>query len=340
MNETALVLGANGRFGRVVTQAFAAAGWKVIAQARRALADDHGGRVSHLAAPLTEPAAIVAGARAATVVINAMNPLYTRWDTEALPLNAAAIAIARALGATLMLPGNVYNYGSPMPALIDERTPQRPSNRKGEIRFQMEAAMRAADLRSIVVRAGDFFGGPGTGSWMDQAVVKDLARGRITYPGPRQLEHAWAYLPDLAGTFVLLAQARARLAPHEAFLFPGHTLTGEELIAGITRAAHRSGLLAANRAPSVHGLPWGLVRIAGLLNPMLRELARMSYLWRQPHRLADTRLAALIGAIPHTTLDAALEATLAELKLVPPLPRTLVRADAAGTGAPGVAVTR
>jgi len=41
-----------------------------------------------------------------------------------------------------MLPGNVYNYGLPMPAVIDEHTPQRPTNRKGAIRLQMEAAAR------------------------------------------------------------------------------------------------------------------------------------------------------------------------------------------------------
>ena len=51
---------------------------------------------------------------------------------------------------------------------------------------------------------------------------------------------------------------------------------------------------------------------------MLRELARMSYLWREPHRLVDIRLGKLIETIPHTPLEQALDATLAELQLAPP----------------------
>jgi len=318
MNETVLILGANGRFGRVAARAFADAGWNVVAQARKPLLDAVHPRIGHLGVAVTDRDAVVAGAAGASVVVQAMNPLYTNWDAEALPLNAAAIAIACSLNATLMLPGNVYNFGSPMPAELTERTPDRPTNRKGEIRCQMEAAIRAGTPRSIVVRAGDFFGGPGIGSWMDQAIIKDLAKGRITYPGPRNLEHAWAFLPDLARTFVLLAQARDRLALHESFHFPGHTLSGDELVAGITRAARRRGLLPMNGQPVVKGMPWTLVWMAGLFNPLLREVAKMSYLWREPHRLTGAKLRAAIGAIPCTPLDEALDTTLAELNFCVP----------------------
>jgi nucleoside-diphosphate-sugar epimerase len=318
MSERVLVLGANGRFGRIVARAFADAGWNVVAQARKPLVDPAHPRIKSLGVAVTDRDAVVAAAAGASVVVHAMNPLYTNWDAEALPLNAAAIAIARSLNASLMLPGNVYNFGSPMPAELTDRTPERPTNRKGEIRCQMEAAMRAGAPRSIVVRAGDFFGGPGAGSWMDQAIVKDLAKGRITYPGPRNLEHAWAFLPDLARTFVLLAEARGRLGPHDSFHFPGHTLTGDELVAAIIRAVRRRGLLPTSGQPVVKGMPWALIRMAGLFNPLLRELAKMSYLWREPHRLAGAKLKAAIGTIPCTPLDEALDATLAELHFTMP----------------------
>jgi nucleoside-diphosphate-sugar epimerase len=199
---------------------------------------------------------------------------------------------------------------------LTEQTPEHPTNRKGEIRFEMEAAIRAGAPRSIIVRAGDFFGGPGTGSWFDLAVVKDLGRGKITYPGPLDVLHAWAYLPDLARTFVLLAQARGELSAHQSFHFPGYAVRGEELVAAITRAAHRRGVLAEGRVAAVKGMPWTLVRIAGVFNPMLRELARMSYLWRQPHRLVGTKLESVIRKIPMTPLDNALEDALAQLPIL------------------------
>jgi nucleoside-diphosphate-sugar epimerase len=312
MTDNVLVLGANGRLGRCAARAFADAGWQVLAQACRPLADADP-RLRAVALPATDTAALAQAAAGATVVVNAMNPLYTDWDRDALPLNAAAIAVARALDATLMFPGNVYNFGARMPARLAEDTPQRPTTRKGELRCAMEAAIRAEAPRSIVVRAGDFFGGPGTGSWFDQAIVKDLARGKIVYPGPRDRPHAWACLPDLAATFVRLAQVRAQLAAHETFHFPGHTATGEQLVQAIVAAARRAGLLAPGAQPRVAGMPWPLLRVAGLFNPMLRELARMSYLWFVPHELEGDKLVRAIGAVPVTPLDMALDRTLAEL---------------------------
>lgn len=311
--QTVLILGANGRFGRAAQRAFADAGWRVLAQARRPLVDAVDARVSHLQADIAQPAAVAAAALGADVVVNAMSPLYTRWEAEALELNEAAVRVAAELGATLMLPGNVYNYGRWMPPTIDADTPERPSTRKGEIRCRMEARMREGCARSIVIRAGDFFGGAGAGTWMDLMIARDLRSGRVVYPGPWDLPHAWAYVPDLARTFVLVAQRRDVLEPHAALLFPGHTLTGEQLIGAITQAAWRLGLLPEGVEPTVRRLPWGVIGVAGLLIPMLREIWRMRYLWRVPHALDGADLERLIGVIPSTPLADAMFATLSTL---------------------------
>jgi hypothetical protein len=61
------------------------------------------------------------------------------------------------------------------------------------------------------------------------------------------------------------------------------------------------------------GLPWGLLRAGGLVVPMWRELAEMRYLWDVPHRLSGDRLASLLGSIPATPLEQALEETLTNL---------------------------
>jgi len=70
----------------------------VLAQAHRPLADAATG-AQHIALPLADTAAIAQPAAGATLVVNAMNPPYTDWNREALPLDA--VAIARALDATL-----------------------------------------------------------------------------------------------------------------------------------------------------------------------------------------------------------------------------------------------
>ena len=319
MSERVLILGANGRLGRTLVTAFAEAGWTVFAQARRPLAFPVVGDVRTVLTGVTDTDRLAAEVQGASVVVHAMNANYTRWTTEALPLAHAAIAVTRKLDATMIFAGNVYNFGSTMPAVLRENALHRPSTRKGLVRTQTETLLRdeaASGLRSIVIRAGDFYGGSGVGSWMDLIVAKDLAKGKIVYPGPLHLSHAWAYLPDLARAFVAVAEARERCAPFETLHFTGNTLTGEQMIAALTDTARRAGLLAPNQAPRVGKLPWWALRAGAWAVPMWRELLEMRYLWDEAHALNESRLAGLLGQVPRTPLDTALDRTLADLGLV------------------------
>jgi nucleoside-diphosphate-sugar epimerase len=306
-----LVLGANGRFGLAAAKAFAAAGWRVLAHVRRDAVAGMPAGVDLVRAPLDAIGAALAVLPTPSVVVHGVNPIYTRWDEEALPAARAAMDLAERLGARFMLPGNVYNYGQGMPALLDEATPQRPTTAKGRIRAEMEAELErranAGRLHATVVTAGDFFG-EGSGSWLDQAIVKPIAKGRLDYPGDPALVHTWAYLPDLARAFVALAEAPAT-TPFERFTFAGHSVAGDEFLAAIERAA-----TALGRAPAKawrHGtMPWPIIRVGGVFVPMWRELARMSYLWRVPHALSGRRLAARCPGLEATPLDMTMRASL------------------------------
>jgi nucleoside-diphosphate-sugar epimerase len=309
----ALVLGANGRLGAAAVQAFAAAGWTVRAQARRPPAALPSG-ATHLAIDVVDSAGLAAAAAGARVVVHGLNPLYTQWPTEAMPLFHHGLAVAERLHATFMLPGNVYNFGEQMPPLLSERTPQRPSTHKGRIRVDMESELRARaqqGLRSVVIRAGDFFGG-GSGSWLDLVITKSLPQGKLVYPGPLNLAHAWAYLPDLARAFVAAASRADDLPAFADLPFAGHTLTGAELLAAIGRAAASLGL-APSSGFKHGGMPWAVLKLGGLVVPMWREIAQMSYLWHVPHALDGTALARALGALPATPLDVAMRDTLLAL---------------------------
>lgn len=316
--QQVLILGANGRLGRELVTAFADAGWSVKAQARRPLEFAVAGDVQTLLTGVGDTRRLASEAAGSDVVIHAMNADYTRWDTDALPLAESAIALARQLRATLIFAGNVYNFGSRMPAVLRENALHRPGTRKGLIRLRTETRMRdevANGLQSIVIRAGDFYGGAAPGSWMDQAIAKDLAKGKIVYPGPTHLPHAWAYLPDLARTFVAVAEARARCAPFENLHFAGNALTGRQLIDALSDAAKRAGVVAPGAAIRVGSLPWWALRLGAWAMPMWRELLEMKYLWDEAHALDQSRLVALLGQVPSTPLDIAMDRTLVGLGL-------------------------
>lgn len=161
-------------------------------------------------------------------------------------------------------------------------------------------------MRATVLRAGDFFGA-GTGSWFDLVIAKGIGSGKLVYPGPLDLVHPWAYLPDLAQAFVAAAQAEG-LPSFANLHFAGHTLTGHEFLAVLEKTATALGI-ARPASFKRGGMPWGLIRAGGLVIPIWRELAEMAYLWREPHALDGSSMATLEMPAA-TSIDAALRASL------------------------------
>ena len=307
-----LVLGANGRFGLAAVQAFAAAGWDVLAQVRRAPAAAMPANVRCIAVPVTDVDAIVALAAGAQVVVHALNPHYTRWSAEVMPLGRLGMEIAERLGARFALPGNVYNYGAAMPPLLAADTPQWASTRKGRLRVELEAEMRrrAPRLRSVILRAGDYFGS-GEGNWFDLQIAKGAARGRLSYPGATGLAHAWAYVPDMARALVGLCE-HAALPDFADIPFAGNTLTGSALMDAIERAARELGAGGARPFRRAE-VPWWLMRLLSPVAPLLRELVEMRYLWDTPHALDDAALRRWLPAFAPTPLPEAMRASVQAL---------------------------
>lgn len=319
-NPVVLVLGANGRFGTAAVAAFDAAGWTVLAQARRApTALPH--RAQHLPIALEDTEALVAAAAGACVVVHAINPPYTDWARWQLPLARKGMDAAERLGALFMLPGNVYGYGEGMPSELREDTPARPTTEKGRLRVELEdevAGRTSAErLRAVVIRAGDFYGG-GQGSWLDLAIVKSLRDGKLVYPGPLGVAHAWAYLPDLANAFVAVAERSQSgdVRALEKLHFAGHTMTGKELLETVQAAAadiDATPTVVATRGWRYGGIPWGFVRAMGIVMPMMKATAEMSYLWRVPHALDGAGLTARIGPLPQKLPGQAMREALVKL---------------------------
>jgi nucleoside-diphosphate-sugar epimerase len=305
MSGRILVLGARGRLGFAAAEAFRDAGWSVKGLVRPGRARDVPRKVEPVEA-VTRAEAVEA-ARGCDVVLNAFNPVITEWQKNALSLAHGAIACAEDNGATLLFPGSVWNYGRGMPPVLDANTPMQPSTRKGTMRVEIEQRIGEAcdrGMRAIILRTGDFFGG-GRGSWFDLVVTKEIERRRLTYPGPLDVVHAWAYLPDLTATLVQLAERRQQFSACETFGFPGHSITGAELI-GTIEAVTKSTF-------NIRKMSWWMLKTFGQLLAMGRELSELEYLWRVPHRIDGEKLKAAIGDVPHTPLKDAVAASLREL---------------------------
>jgi nucleoside-diphosphate-sugar epimerase len=305
----ALVIGATGSIGGEVARNLLARGWRVRGLNRdpdRAATSGPAG-VEWVRGDATIEAEVVAAADGATIIVHGANPPgYSNWARLLPTMMASTIAAAKASGARIVLPGNVYNYGPDAWPRFTETSPQNPKTRKGAIRVAMERRLEAASaegVRTLIVRAGDFFGPRSGTSWLSEGwVQKGKPLKAVSLPGPAEVTHAWAYLPDFAESIVRLVEREADLPAFAVFNHGGHQLTGGEMADAIERVAGRK---LARKA-----LPWFAMAIVSPFVEMVREMLEMRYLWDHEVLPDNAKLVATLGAEPHTPLDQALRTAL------------------------------
>jgi nucleoside-diphosphate-sugar epimerase len=310
-SRTALVMGATGGSGGEIVAALLRRGWKVRALVRDSKRPNLAPNIEWHAGDAMNAADVAQAARGVELIVHAVNPPgYRDWNKLVLPMLDNTIAAARSVGARIVLPGTVYNYGPDALPLLHETSPQRPLTRKGAIRVEMERHLELAakdGVRSLILRCGDFFGPQAGNNWFAAMVKPGKPVRSVTYPGRRNLPHAWAYLPDVGETVARLLERESDLAVFERFHFAGHWVDGNTMTDAIRHAVGDPQL-------SVRSFPWWLVTLASPFVKLFRELREMHYLWQQPLQLDNRKLVNLLGSEPRTSLDQATRETLLGLR--------------------------
>lgn len=292
MTQTALVLGATGRFGRNMVLAFKVAGWAVRTFDRKT---DN----------------LHAAAQGVDVIVQGWHPSYERWAEDVPVLTARVIAAAKRVGATVLIPGNVYVYGKDAPAVWREDTPHAATNPLGRIRVEMEAEFAASGVRTIVLRAGDFLDTEASGNWFDMVIAKDLAKGKFIYPGDMDVPRSWAYLPDMCRAFVMLAEKRLELPVFTTLNYEGYTLSGRQMASILGVPARR--------------MSWWPLYLAVPFWKLARPILEMRYLWDKPHQMDGTALRVVLPEFVETPVAEAV-LTAASFQIDPDKPMIRGRA--------------
>ncbi len=309
----ALVLGATGGVGGALAEALVRRGYRVRAMHRRPeqLAKTHPA-YEWVKGDAMNAADVRAAAEGAGVVVHGVNPPgYRNWGELVLPMIDNTIAAAQAVGARILMPGTIYNFGPDSFPLLVEDSLQAPLTSKGRIRVELERRLEAAardGTQVILVRAGDFFGPNAGNNWFAQGLIKPGKPVRfVINPGRQGAGHAWAYLPDVAETFLRLLERADRLPAFARYHMDGFfDEDGLQMAGAIRRVVGEPDI-------RVWSFPWALAGLARPFMPLLREIHEMRYLWRETIRLDNTRLRAVLGEEPHTPIDLAVTATLTSL---------------------------
>ncbi len=276
MKQTVLILGGSGKIGSRATDAFWDAGWEVRHYDRKT-------------------GDMVKAAHGVDVIVNGLNPpAYHAWERTIPEITAQVIAAAKASGATVIIPGNIYNYGD-QPGVLHENTPHLATTKKGRVRIEMEESYRASGVQTIVLRAGNFIDPAGNGDIMSMLVMRDIKKDRITAAADPKTLQAYAYVPDWARAAVQLAEQRAELGQFEDVPFPGHAFTTSDLHAAVSDAT--------GRTIKITRFPWWIMTLLSPLWELAREMREMRYLYAMPHQIRSDRFNRLLPDFEPTDLE-------------------------------------
>lgn len=276
MKQTVLILGGSGKIGSRAADAFWDAGWEVRQYDRKA-------------------GDMVKAAEGADVIVNGLNPpAYHNWERTIPEITTQVIAAAKASGATVIIPGNIYNYGD-QPGMLDEDTPQMAHTKKGRVRVEMEESYREAGVQTIVLRAGNFIDPAGNGDIMSMLMMREIKKNKITAAADPKTLQAYAYVPDWGRAAVALAEKRAELAMFEDVPFPGHAFTASDLQKCLS---HNTG-----RDIKISRFPWWIMTVLSPFWELAREMREMRYLHEMSHRIGSDKFNRLLPDFEPTSLD-------------------------------------
>lgn len=306
MTKTALVLGATGGVGGETARGLRRHGWEVrgLVRTRRSGLDPD---IAWLEGDALDVAAVLRAAEGVSAIVHAVNPPgYRDWAALVPAMLASSIAAAQANDARLALPGTIYNYDPEATPVALPDSPQRPRTRKGQIRVAMERSLEASGVRTLILRAGDFYGPRPGNSWLSQGMVKPGKVRSILTPGSAGIGHAWAYLPDVGESFARLLDRDRELPDFARYHFAGYwDADGAGFVAAIRAAL--------GRELPVRRMPWWALPLAAPFNPTMREMIEMQPYWRHPVRLDNRALVEMLGEEPRTPLVEALATSFAAL---------------------------
>ena len=308
----ALILGATGGIGSEVANQLNKAGWHINALKRDIHQTAKNNDITWFQGDALNQTDVETAAQGCSVILHGVNPAgYKNWETLVLPMLDNTIAVAKKIGACIVLPGTVYNYGQDAFPLLSETSPQNPVTKKGRIRVEMERRLEDFAEQGgqvIIVRAGDFFGPNAANNWFSQGLIKPNKPVKtISNPSKINVGHQWAYLPDVAATMVKLIETRDTLDAFSTFHMSGFwDEDGMQMAKAIRRIVEEN----TGKIPKISASPWWLMQLIAPFNETLREMMEMKYLWQQPIRMNNTKLIQQLGKEPSTPIDQAIEETL------------------------------
>jgi len=303
------IFGAAGAIGNAVAPELARRGvpFRAVGRTGNMLEDAFGALpgAEIMEADLSDQEQAVRAAAGVDAILYAVGVPYTDFEKHPVLMRTSLEAAAQAGVARLLLVTGVYSYGVPRTARVAETHPREPEAHKGKCRQQQEDLVTGAHgrgpLHTMVVRLPDFYG-PHTGRSLAGQVFHSALDGKTAnWVGPAGTLHEFIFVPD-AGPVL------AEMLGRDDCYGESWNLGGVEAIPGIDFISRV--YRAAGRDPDYRSVGRTMLKMAGAVNPLLKELVEMVYLQETPVILDDSKLAAKLGGLAKTPYDEGIRRTL------------------------------
>ncbi|CAN7604067.1 NAD(P)H-binding protein [Mesorhizobium amorphae] len=234
------------------------------------------------------------GQGADAIFMCAMAP-YHRWPTDFFPIIDGTVRAAEAVGAKIILLGNLYGYGENADSPLHPDLPLDPTSRKGTVRTVMWQRALRANVPVIEVRSSDYLGYRAI-SYFSLVVLPSLVEGKsVAFTGNLDANHAWAFTKDVART--LVASARYTGEWGRAFHVPSQYASPRELI-------QRTAAMLGRDVSDMRSYSISEMEALGM-----HELVEMRYLFDRPLLVDSSDTEHLLG-VKANSLDVMIADTL------------------------------
>jgi nucleoside-diphosphate-sugar epimerase len=307
--EKAIVLGATGGTGQAIVSELLSRGIKVIAFGRsenklKKLMKEHNStRLTYKLGDIFDYKTIVDASNDTDVIFQCANVQYHEMEKKLLLLGESVMKAADSLGKKIVIVDGIYVYGRQV-AKGDESHPKQPHTKKGKIRVEFENLIfdkKWKKGKALIVRLPDYYGITSQNSYL-QPTLTGLAGNKISvFIGNLNTPRQYVYLPDAAKMIVEIANKDDSYGGNWNIPSAG-LISGKEIIK-IAReiTGNRKLVIPLNK---------NAIRISGLFDPVMKEVAEIMYLTEEGFILSGEKYENRIGKIVATPYKEGLKETL------------------------------
>ncbi|MBC3792818.1 NAD(P)H-binding protein [Spirosoma utsteinense] len=241
-----------------------------------------------------------------THIFHGINYPYNEWFGNMDTVTQKVIDAAGHQKATIVFPGNIYNFGNTRELIREDSSPN-PITRKGQLRVEIEAmlerAAKAGKCRVLTVRLPDFWG-PNVLNAGIKPIFENALMGKpLPWLLTADVPHQAVYTNDAAEIIARLMLRSARFDAYTVLNYGGTTHTSMRSWFG-----QISALTGKPLKIQLHGR--FILSVLGLFMPVMREVNEMLYLYENTILLNDNRVRNLFPDFRETPMDEALNETL------------------------------